>query len=120
MCRFNIKNFQKSTRNIESFELFFQYVKKRAEKLPVDELKLKHKRKKPNYSIIQFIDWQKSSSESYHPETVDDELPPIFFDALDHLIAAIQDRFDQPNFQAYSRRVELLLHASRGETHSTN
>ena len=103
---------------MESFELFFQYVKKRAEKLPVDETKLKHKRKKPNYSIIQFISGQESSSASYHSETVDDEFRQIFFEALDHIISAIQDRFDQPSFQTYSRLEELLLYASRGETHS--
>ena len=72
-------------RNMESFELLFQYVKKRTEKLPVDEPKLKHKRKKLNYSIIQFFDGQESSSESYHPETVDYEFRQIFFDALDHI-----------------------------------
>ena len=58
--------------------------------------KLKHKQKKPNYSIMQFINGQERSSASYHTETVDDEFRQIFLDALDHIISAIQDRCDQP------------------------
>ena len=102
----------KGMRNKESFDLFFQYVKEKAAKLPVDEPRLKHKRKKPNYSILQFLDGQESCSASYHPETIDVEFRQVFFDALDHVISAIKERFNQPSFQTYSKLEELLLHGA--------
>ena len=101
--------------NKESFGLFFVRVKEKAEKLPVDELKLKHKGRKPNYPIVQYVDGHESSSSSYHPETAEDEFHQIFFDSLDHMKSAIEESFDQPSFQTYLELEELLLCAARGE-----
>ena len=56
----------------EDFELFFNLVTKQAEKVPVEEPHLKRKRKVPKYSVLQYLDGLETTSEAYHPGTVED------------------------------------------------
>ena len=90
-------------------------MKEKAEKIAIEEPKLKHKRKKPSYSNVQLVDGFQSNDIPYHPDTVDDEFQQVFFDALDHIISAIDERFNQPSSQTYSKLEELLIYAARGE-----
>ena len=103
-------------RTQEDFELFFNLVTKQAEKLPVDEPHLKRKRKVPKYSILQYLDGQETTSEAHHPATVEDEFRQIYFDALDHITNAIEERFDQPSFKAYANLEELLVKGAINQT----
>lgn len=103
-------------RTDDNFNLFFEFVTEKASKLPVDEPKLKRKRRTPNYSMLQFIDGQESLSTAHHPVTVEDEFREVYFDTLDHVTTSIKERFDQPSFQVYSKLEELLLHETRSKT----
>ena len=38
----------------------------------------------------------------------------IYYEAIDHLITAITNRFDQPGYRVYSNLAELLLKSIRG------
>ena len=60
-------------RNDESFDLFFKHVKQKAAQRQVEEPKLSHERKSPNYSIIEYVDGHKTSGSSYHPATVENK-----------------------------------------------
>ena len=93
----------------QDFELFFNLVTKQAEKLPVDEPHLKRKRKVPKYSILQYLDGQETTSEAHHPATVEDKFRQIYFDALHDITNAIEERFDQPSFKAYTNLEKLLV-----------
>ena len=58
------------------------------------------------------IDWMKSPE---FPKDCKSHYRQSYFEALDLVINAIQDRFDQPDFSTYSRLEELLLKTVRGE-----
>lgn len=115
MASLTLKTLQ-NMRTQEDFELFFNLVTKQAEKLPVDEPHLKRKRKVPKYSILQYLDGQETTSEAHHPATVEDEFRQIYFDALDHITNAIEERFDQPSFKAYANLEELLVKGAINQT----
>ena len=85
-------------------------------KLPADEPHLKRKRKVPKYSILQYLDGQETTSKAHHPATVEDEFRQIYFDALDHITNAIEERFDQPSFKAYANLEELLVKRAINQT----
>ena len=52
--------------------------------------------KKPNYSILEYVaGYEEPESNAYHLETAHDYLKPIYFQALDAVISAINDRFEQ-------------------------
>ena len=96
-------------RTQEDFDLFYKFVNKKAEKLPVDEPQLKRKRRVSKYSILQYLDGQETTSKAYHPATLEDEFCQIYFDGLDHITNAIKDRFNQPSFKVYANLEELLV-----------
>ena len=108
LARLTLKTLQ-NMRTEEDFNLFFDLVTEKANKLPVDEPKMKRKRKIPKYSILQYVDGQETTTEAYHPLTVEDEYRQIYFDALDHITNAIEERFDQPSFKTYANLEELLM-----------
>ena len=57
------------------------------------------------------MDGQETTSEAHHPATVEDEFRQIYFDALDHITNAIEERFDQLSFKAYAN-LEVILRSS--------
>ena len=115
MACLTLKTLQ-NMRTQEDFELFFNLVTKQAEKLPVDEPHLQRKRKVPKYFILQCLDEQETTSKRHHPATVEDEFRQIHFDALDHITNAIEERFDQPSFKAYTNLEELLVKGAINQT----
>ena len=61
----------RSRRNDEDFDSFFEVVRKAANPIkPLGKPTLPRKRKKPNYSILQYvIGYEGPESNAYHPET---------------------------------------------------
>ena len=71
---------------------------------------LPRKRKKPNYSILQYVEGNpKPTGEAYHPENAYDYFKQIYFEALDAIVNAINDRFDQPAFELFSQVEQSFL-----------
>ena len=101
----------KNMRNDRDFKLFCEKIETSASK--IDEVStpmLPIKRKKPNYSILQYVEGNpKPTGEAYHPENVYDHFKQIYFEALDAIVNAINDRFDQPAFELFSQVEQLLL-----------
>ena len=101
-------------RNEEHFNLFFQTVKVKAVKFDVESPCLPRKRRRPQYSMLQFVHGHEETSNktgAYNPATVEDHFRQIYHDALDTIIAAISDRFEQPSFQFFLSIEQLLLKA---------
>ena len=89
----------RSMRNDEDFDSFFEVVKKAANPVkPVGKPTLPRKRKKPNYSILQYV-------------IAHDYFKPMYFQALDVAISVISDRFEQPALKKFRNIEELLLKA---------
>ena len=92
------------------FKLFYEKIETSASK--IDEVStptLPRKRKKPNYSILQDVEGNpKPTGEAYHPENAYDHFKQIYFEVLDAIANAINDRFDQPAAELFSQ-VEILF-----------
>ena len=75
---------------------------------------LPRKRKRPHYSILQCVEGgTQSSQEKYYPDNAFDYFKPIYYEALDSIIHAIKDRFNQPAFEMYAETEQLLLKAAK-------
>ena len=71
---------------------------------------LPRKRKKANYSILQYVEGNpKPTGEAYHPENTYDHFNQIYFEALNAIVNAINDRFDQSAFELSSQVEQLFL-----------
>ena len=92
-------------RNDRDFKLFYEKIEMSASR--IDEVStpmLPRKRKKPNYSILQYVEGNpKPTGEAYHPKNAYDHFKEIYFEALDAIVSAINDRFDQPAFELFSQ-----------------
>ena len=97
-----------SLRSDAQFDAFWHLVATAQENVDVDEPTLPRRRKMPN-RIDEGIappEFPKDCRSYYHQS---------YFEALDLVINAIQDRFDQPNFNTYSQLEELLLKTILGD-----
>lgn len=102
----------KGMRTREAFDLFFKLTKKKAAKLDVEEPMLPRKRRRPKYSILQYVQGHEETArntEAYHPESAADHYRIIYFDAIDTVVMAIKDRFEQPSYQFFSSIEQFLL-----------
>ena len=92
-------------RSDASFDLFWERVSKRKEKLHVEDPKLPRKRKLP-------ARLEEGNVESYYyPPTLRSHYQKIYFEALDCITRSITRRFDQPDFKKYINLQEILLKA---------
>ena len=86
-------------RNSKSFDAFDDLCLKEIQKIEfVEELILKRKRKEPKYSLLHYLEGNKSESEAHHPTTPRDHYQKQFYQAFDVLISSVRDCFDQPSF----------------------
>ena len=61
-------------------------------------------------SILQYVEGNpKPTGEAHHPENAYDHFKQIYFEALDAIVNAINDRFDQPAFELLSQVEQLFL-----------
>ena len=92
-------------RNDRDFKLFYEKIETSASKIDkVSTPMLPRKRKKPNYLILQYSEGNpKPTGEAYHSENPCDHFKQIYFEALDAIVNAISDRFDQPAFELFSQ-----------------
>ncbi|CAB4016714.1 Hypothetical predicted protein [Paramuricea clavata] len=99
----------KGVRNEECFKSFFQTILKKKEALKdISEPRVPRKRKAPaRYEV--------GEGEPWYPETSEDLYRKIYYEALDLIVSAINERFDQPSFKAYAKLEALLLKSLKSE-----
>ena len=100
-----------SMRNGQQFDLFWEKVKRMAEESDVDDPVLPRRKKVPQR-------FETGSAAAEFPATAKDHFRRNYFDALDLLVQAIADRFDQPGYRTYSSLQALFLKATRKEDFS--
>ena len=91
-----------SMRNGQQFDLFWEKGKRMA---VAEESEVLHRRKK----VPQRFETGSGAAE--FPATAKDHFRRNYFDALDLLVQAITDRFDQPGYRTYRHR--LSAHTNR-------
>ena len=107
-------------RKAEDFKLFFDLVKQKAKRYDVEDPILPRKRRKPKYSILQYVHGHEEASqntEAFSPSTAEDHYRFIYFEAIHTVVMAIKDRFEQPSFKFFSSIEQLLLKAVNGESY---
>ena len=97
-----------SLQNSERFSAFYSRVVQEQIRFGVSDPCLPRKRHAPE----RFEDG--SSAGYFHP-TAEDHYRQIFFQAVDHVIQAIRNRFDQPGYGIYQNLEELVLNATMGK-----
>ena len=65
----------------------------------IEQPSLPRKRKRPNYSILQYVEGHQSA-EGHHPLTVEDRCKSMYYEAIDAILQAIMKGFDQSSFKA--------------------
>lgn len=121
LARLTLKTLQ-NMRTGDDFKLFFDVVIKKADKLDIEEPSLPRKRRKPKYSILQYVEGHETTSkgtEAHYPQTAADHYRSIYYDAIDTVTMAIKDRFEQPSYQFFSTIEQLLINAINGEPYDT-
>ena len=73
------------------------------------------KRKEPNYSILQYLDGTTSAVANCTHATPQDYFQRIYFEAIDCIIMALNERFNKPCFDVFATMETLLLKAIAGE-----
>lgn len=99
----------KGLRNEKCFMDFFQTILKKKEALTdISEPRIPRKRKPP-------VRYEVGEGEPWHPETSEEMYRKIFYEALDLIVSAINERFDQPSFKAFAKLEALLLKSLKSE-----
>ena len=85
-----------SIRNGQQFDLFWEKVKRMAmaKESDVDDPVLPRRKKVPQH-------FETGSGAAEFPATAKDHFKRNYIDALDLLVQAITDRFDQPGYRTY-------------------
>ena len=102
----------KSLRVNNKFALFYEKVLLYQQKLGINPPALPRKRRAPRRLEV-------GTSADDHPSSVEDHYRRAHYEALDVVIQAIADRFDQPGYQVYRNLEELILKASTGCEYDT-
>ena len=98
-------------RTDENCHLFWEDVKQKATKLDVDTPKLSKKRRAP--ARIEEVLGGKAAPE-YANDVISDHRR-IYFESLDCVINATEDRFDQEDFRTYVKFENVFLKAAKGD-----
>ena len=98
-------------RDEQHFNLFWEKVKRMADDKDVNDPVLPRKRKVPQH-------FETGNAPAEFPSTAKDHYRRIFFKALDLLVQAIADRFDQPGYRTYHSLQALILKAVKKEDFS--
>ena len=108
LARLTVDTLQ-SLRNDESVSAFYVVILIKAKELEsLSEPVLPRKRRVPSR-------YEVGTGEPHYPNTAQDFYRCIFYEALDTIIFAIKERFNQSAFIVYQNLESLLVKASKGE-----
>jgi len=92
----------------DKFDLFWDKVTMAADKLELEAPSLPRKRKRPKI-------FESGTAQAKFFDSPKAYLKVSYFEALDLVIMAIKERFDQPGFKVYCNLQELVTKAAKGE-----
>ena len=96
------KSTLESIRNDDSFSAFYSAVLRKSKDHAISDPLLPRKRRAPARIEV-------GSGQPTFPETPKDHYRRIYFEAIDLIVNAIEQRFSQPSFAAYEKMESLLL-----------
>ena len=101
----------KDIRKDDQFQLFYDAVKKAANSIKgIAQPAMPIKRKRPNYSIIQYVvGYEGPASNAHYPKTTEKYFKQMYFEALDAVVNAMKDHFEQPALKKFMNVEQLFL-----------
>ena len=107
----------KDIRKDDQFQLFYDAVKKAANSIKgIAQPAMSRKQKRPNYSIIQYvvmkvhpIGYEGPASNAHYPKTTEKYFKQMYFEALDGVVNAMEDHFEQPALKKFMNVEQLFL-----------
>ena len=101
--------------NDRDFNLFYETVKSSASTIKdISTPTVPRIRKRPNYSILQYIEGNSSTTEeAYYPETAVDNFKPMCKEVIDAIMNSVKSRFEQPGFKVFGQVEQLLFKSIR-------
>ena len=97
-----------SLRRQDQFDTFFARVLIHQKEFDIDEPTVPRKRRIPGRFKV-------GTGEGHFHTTAADYYRQIYFEVLDHAVAAVKDRFDQPGYRIYQNLQELIIKACQGK-----
>ena len=94
-------------RSEEEFEKFWKDVQSKLSTVDVEEPQLPRRRRAP-------ARLHTGTAAPYFPSTLEEVYRPVYYNAVDSIIAGISDRFDQPGLRQYQHLEQLLLKGASG------
>ena len=99
-------------RTDDSFDLFWSLITKKAEDKAVEEPKLPRQRRMPARFETGTADAEfQSEVKAYYRQ--------IYFQSTDHLVNAINDRYDSPDFKIYMQAEQLIMKCVKSQDYET-
>ena len=99
-------------RTDDSFDLFWNLVTKKAEDKAVEEPKLPRQRRMPARFEMGTADAEfQSEVKAYYRQ--------IYFQSTDHVVNAINDRYDSPDFKIYMQAEQLIMKCVKSQDYET-
>ena len=99
-----------SIRNEDSFSLFWEKTTNHSEEVGVNKPKLPRQKRAPSKL-------NDTTSEHYFPNSVQNHYRAIYFEAIDTLTSSLKDRFDQTDFQMYSKLEQVLIKCAKSDSY---
>ena len=101
----------KSLRDQEKFQLFFQRVTLDQERFGISAPALPRKRRAPQRLQV-------GSTEGDMHSSIEEYYRVVYFEAIDLVVEAITERFDQPGYRIYSNLENLILKTCKGQDYA--
>lgn len=105
------KSVLESIRNDDSFSAFYSAVLCKGKDHTIPDPPLPRKRLAPARIEVR-------SGQPTFPETLKHHYHHIYFEAIDLIVNAIEQRFSQPSFAAYEKMESLLLKGINAESYT--
>ena len=100
-------------RNEHHFSLLYKKIKVSASEIEaISPPALPRKRRKPNYSILHYVTgYPEATAAAHYLENPYEHYKSLYYEALDSVLNAIKDRFDQPTFKLFTQAEQLFFKA---------
>ena len=98
-------------RNEHDFRLLYKEIKVSATEIEtISPLALPRKQRQPNYSILHYVTGNPEVTvAARYPENPYEHYKFIYYEALNSVVNAIKDTFDQPTFKLFTQAEQLFL-----------
>ena len=103
-------------RTDECARMLFEYVTQIvASHNCIEEPDLGRRKRRSNYTILQYVDGFQSTSDDAASSTPRDHYRKVYFEVVDVFISSLNERFEQETYKVYLSIENVLIRAINGK-----